>query len=372
VSGARGAGAAASSSRHLTVLAHEPRPAGGAAEARARQYAGLVLREAGFTVADEPFDYSALPGRWGTPIGGAIATATTLGAASVALTTGVRYAPAVIVVAGVTILAGWARAMLGDAVLDLPWLRARSVNLVATRGEARPVVWLVAHLDSKSQPVPSLLRVAGLIGTAAAMALGFACALLQLAAIPTRTGWEVAVALALAGGPFVMLAVVGSRSTGAVDNASGVAAVLEAATRLPPDVPCGVLLTSAEELGLAGARAWTRGWASRYPAGVALNCDGVDDTGASTLMYSGPLPAGLLADLDAVTQDPIRVRRMPFGLLTDSVALADRGWRTVTVSQGGLATLRRIHTSADSLGRLRGAGIDPTATFLARAVEALT
>jgi hypothetical protein len=63
---------------------------------------------------------------------------------------------------------------------------------------------------------------------------------------------------------------------------------------------------------------------------------------------------------------------MPLGLLTDSVAFADAGWETVTVSRGSLATLRRIHTPADSLARLRGDGIDEVATLLAGALEALT
>jgi hypothetical protein len=62
---------------------------------------------------------------------------------------------------------------------------------------------------------------------------------------------------------------------------------------------------------------------------------------------------------------------MPLGLLTDSVALADRGWTTATVSRGSFATLRRVHTPADSLAALRGDGTDEVASLLARAAEAL-
>ena len=59
----------------------------------------------------------------------------------------------------------------------------------------------------------------------------------------------------------------------------------------------GVLLTSAEELGLAGARAWVHAWAQdgRAP-GVALNCDGVDDRGTLALLPAGTPPAALLAE----------------------------------------------------------------------------
>jgi hypothetical protein len=164
-----------------------------------------------------------------------------------------------------------------------------------------------------------------------------------------------------------MASVVGARSDGAVDNASGVAAVLAAAAALPSACAVGVLLPSAEELGLAGARAWAR---TRAP-GTALNCDGVDDDGEVTVMYHGRRPVGLIEAILGAARAPLRVRRMPLGLLTDSVALADRGWTTVTVSRGSFATLRRVHTPADSLAALRGHGIDEVASLLARAAEAL-
>jgi hypothetical protein len=43
----------------------------------------------------------------------------------------------------------------------------------------------------------------------------------------------------------------------------------------------------------------------------------------------------------------------------------------VTVSRGSLATLRRVHTPADSLATLRGDGIDEVAALLVRAAEVL-
>jgi hypothetical protein len=62
-----------------------------------------------------------------------------------------------------------------------------------------------------------------------------------------------------------------------------------------------------------------------------------------------------------------RVRRLLPGILTDHVALADAGWTTATVSRGGARTLRRIHTRADGMERLRGDGLLPVATLLAAA-----
>jgi hypothetical protein len=209
--------------------------------------------------------------------------------------------------------------------------------------------------------------VAGIILLASAAVLALAASVLQLAALPHRMAWWGALALVLLGAPAVVASVVGARSDGAVDNASGVAAVLAAAVSVRPETMLGVLLPSAEELGLAGARAWARS-ARR---GTAINCDGVDDAGELTIMYSGAAPTPLIHTLEALAPGACRVRRMPLGLLTDSVALAERGWRTVTVSRGSLATLRRIHTPADSLAALRGEAIDDVAFLLARAVEAL-
>ena len=352
---------------HLAVLGREPRPAGSPAERRARDYAERVLDDAGFTVTREPFTYSRFPGRFATPIGGAVLALVILVAVALGLAGAPRTALAALV-AGGSAMAVFVKAMMGDAVLTLPVQRAWSENLVATWGSESPRVWLVAHLDTKSQPVPSLVRIAGIALLFLALMAALAACALQLAMLPHRTAWWGVLALTLLGAPPVMASVVGTRSDGAVDNASGVAAVLAAAVAVRPESMFGVLLSSAEELGLAGARAWARD----VKKGTALNCDGVDDAGELTIMYSGPAPTPLIQTLNALTARPPRVRRMPLGLLTDSVALADRGWATVTVSRGSLATLRRVHTPADSLAGLRGDGIDEVASLLARAVEALT
>ncbi len=351
---------------HLAVLARAPRPAGSPAEGEARNYAEHVLRCAGFTVHTEPFSYSSFPGRFATPVGGALLAGTIALASTLALNGGPLAWTLGSLGAGVAVTALFVRRMLGDAVLDLPWMRRSSANLVATRG-AEPRVWLVAHLDSKSQPVPSLGRVAGITLLALGLGVSVAAAGLELWGGGSRMLWWAAMLATAAGAPAVMASVVGASSPGAVDNASGVAAVLAAASSLGADAAVGVLLPSGEELGLAGARAWARSRA----AGVALNCDGVDDEGRITIMYTGTAPSLLLRTLRDAAAAPLHVQRMPLGLLTDSVALADRGWSTVTVSQGSLATLRRVHTPHDSLANLRGTNIDAVAALLARAAEAL-
>jgi hypothetical protein len=354
---------------HLAAIARAPRAAGSDHERAAREYAATVLRQTGYVVATERFDYSALPGRMGTPVGSALALVTVLGAAWLATMRGSSGGAGLVLVIGLTVLALSARAMLGDGVLELPWMRATAENLVARRGAEEPHVWLVAHLDSKSQPIPSALRVTGIVLLALGVLVAIAASMVTLGGGPARTLWWLAAMAATLGAIPAMLSVVGNNSDGAVDNASGVAAVLAAASMLPGDVAVGVLLPSAEELGLAGARAWAR--ARGTQRGIALNCDGVDDEGELTIMYSGAKPESLVAVLERASRTTPRVRRMPLGLLLDSVAFSDAGWASVTVSRGSLATLRRVHTRRDSLAALRGAGIPEVATVLARAAEAL-
>ena len=146
-----------------------------------------------------------------------------------------------------------------------PWLREPGVNLEATRGTPR--VWLVAHIDSKSQPIPTAARSVGVLLVVVALVGQFL--------VPWPTDFYVYYA-GIAGGLILTVASVGSNSAGAADNASGVAAVLEAASQLAPTTSVGVLITDAEELALAGARAWVAGQSQK---GIAINCDTVDDAG---------------------------------------------------------------------------------------------
>jgi hypothetical protein len=355
---------------HLRVLARTPRAAGSAEERAAREHCAGALRGLGFDVAIEPFEYSALPGRYGTPLGGAIGAASVLAAAWLATIQRAPRAAAIVLALGLVVLGLFARRMLGDGVLNLPWLRARAENLVARRGSAPPRVWLVAHLDTKSQPVPSKTRMLGIALLALAIALAAVAVTVTLAAgSPRTTLWLICVGLGVAGGGLVGASIVRNDSPGAVDNASGVAAVLSAAARLDPAAAVGVLMPSAEELGLAGARAWVR--AHGAERAFVLNCDGVDDQGELTIMYTRSLPAPIVDAVRGATAGGLRVRRMPPGLLLDSVAFADAGWDAVTVSHGSMQTLARVHTPADSLERLAGRAIEPVATVLARAAEAL-
>jgi hypothetical protein len=346
---------------HLARLAASPRPTGGPAIADARAYCAIELHRLGFIVREEPFEYSAFAGRFGAPSFGLLLPAAATLAVVVANRGSADVPWLAIVIVGLAIAAAIG---LARGVSNAPVMRRAGVNIEATRGPSPAKLWLVAHLDSKSQPVPMLVRVAGVV----VLAVGLGGVALSLLVCPSAA--VAALVVAWVGGLPLMLSVVGTRSAGALDNASGVAAVLDAAGALSPALPIGVLISDAEELSLAGARVWAR---SR-PAGVALNCDSVDDGGALTAMFTRRRPSRLLsalAEASAASNETLRIRRLLPGILTDSVALADAGWETLTLSRGTLRTLLRIHTSRDNLQSMRGVGIAGAARVLARTASRL-
>lgn len=319
-------------------------------------------------VTEERFSYSAFPGLWATPAFGVASVIALLSA----LFTAWRGRPwagfAVLVITAIVMaVAGFWMARHG--VVGLPVLRRSGVNLVARRGATEPRVWLMAHLDSKSQPVPMLLRAGGITVTALIW-LGSLALLAAQALGATGAEWVPWLGMGgvMSAAP-IAASLVGERSPGAVDNASGVATVLLAA-QAGRDSSIGVVLTSAEELGLAGAR----GWALAHRAAAAINCDGVDDAGALSVMHSGRTARrALAAVVRAAEQVGVGVRRhrvLP-GVLVDGVALADAGWEVITISRGTVNTLRRIHTPGDSLAAMTGAGIPDAARLMAATAREL-
>lgn len=262
---------------------------------------------------------------------------------------------------GSAMLAGGAWWLGRHGVLSLPWMRAQSVNLVAKRGE--PGIWLLAHLDSKSQPVPILMRALGVMGVIISVLAGLIVSLLQTTGADVAALWLWIAAVGVASALPVAASIVQARSPGALDDASGVGTVLMVAQSLPAHIPLGVLLTSAEELGLAGARAWLRG---RAP-GQAINVDGVDDAGRVRLTWTRRRPSRLIDRLTSVAARErvvARAGRLLPGALLDGVALADAEWDVVTVSRGTLGTVARIHLPADSLAHIDGDGMALAASIL--------
>jgi hypothetical protein len=254
-----------------------------AAVAAARAHGAAALRALGFAVRERPFDYSALPGRFGTPLAGSCSPRA-LALAGTPATAGSGPVLALGALAARWRCSRWAaRGWARRGVLDAPVLRARGVNLEAVRGRRGAAVWLVAHLDSKSQPVPMALRVGGVVASALAVLSAAASPCAQLGGVAgARAGGRrdrVRGARPLPGDRHHRSA---RARMGALDNASGRG---DGAGRRPPAAaltcPVGVLLPSAEELGLAGARVGARTGGRGSGSGVALNVDGVDDHGCA-------------------------------------------------------------------------------------------
>ena len=373
--GSRSPGAS-SAGTLLDTLGARPRPAGGLAEAEARAHARNMLEADGFTVHEEPFTYSAFPGRWATSLSGLAAIGVI--AASGHLAAHGRPWQALAGMAGGLGVIGGAALWLGRrGVLDAPVLRRAGVNLVALRPavagtagsrDAEPSRWVMAHLDSKSQPVPILVRAAAISLSVILFVAAGVLAVAQGLGVVGAGWWPaLTVATVVALLP-VAASVVGTRSDGTIDNASGCAAVLLAARSIPREIPVGVVLTSAEELGLAGARAFAR----THTRSTCVNCDGVDDVGQWTAMHTGPRPTSLLDALELAAARmgvTVRSRRLLPGVLVDAVALADAGWQVITISRGSLATLGRIHTPGDSRESLRGDSIPVAAALIAAIVS---
>jgi peptidase M28-like protein len=353
----------------LDQLSEEPRFAGSPEEAKARARCREELERAGFTCRELPFEYSQWPGRWGPPLAAAIQAATIL----VVARTSVHQGPLAALVVGAALFSALMFAS-SDAkrrwTTKFPLQRAKSVNLEATRGN--PGVWLVAHIDSKSQTVPILIRIASAIALATVTGTALLVLLASLAGMSrVASAWPtLEIAAILAALPSV-LCFVRNDSRGAVDNASGVVAVILACQSALPDRQLGVLITSGEELGLAGARVWAAG---AKPAIPVINCDTLDDSGAWRCMYSGPKPDRLAAAAETISGRlglKLTVGHLIPGILADSMAFADRGMESVTVSRGTLGTLARVHTRRDNSNALAGRGVAGGAALLSALAKEL-
>jgi Zn-dependent M28 family amino/carboxypeptidase len=160
-------------------------------------------------------------------------------------------------------------------------------------------------------------------------------------------------------------------SNGALDNATGVCAVLLAAQSVSDVADIGVLLTSGEELGLAGARAWGAR-ASREI--TVVNCDTFDDIGSWRCMHTGRRPGSLSATVETSASRlgfKVSTGRMIPGILADSIAFSDLGINAVTLSRGTLSTLARIHTRRDNSAVLTGKGVADASRLLSDLVRQL-
>jgi len=327
------------------ILAH-PREAGTPEAEQARTVVADHLTALGYQVSLQRFRFhpSALLGFpvLGAGIGAAALLALPLLTMPEVPAWGALVVWAVILLATISLATGIAAGWLtmGDARED--------ANLVALRSDAPVHRWVVAHLDTKAQGQSMAGRLVAVWVLAAAIAASGALALTRLWGVVPLWLAAAGSVLAVAAGTLAGRARLRGTSRGARDNGSGVLAAL-AFAEASADDGTGVLITGGEEFGLVGARIFAQVREGLGGAEV-INLDTIDDEGLLFVvghdargMTAAAAVAARLGDLGL----PVRTRRLPLGILVDSLPFARAGASAVTVGRLTWRTLRLIHTPAD-------------------------
>ncbi|HET8713017.1 MAG TPA: M28 family peptidase [Gemmatimonadales bacterium] len=238
-----------------------------------------------------------------------------------------------------------ARALLGAPK------QISGINLIARRSQAEVWAWLVAHYDSKGQPISMWTRLAGFT-------------LLVLGALLFVLNWIAAVLTLGVGLAIVLQNRVNNDSPGALDNASAVVTVLMAIDQVPREAPVGIVFPDAEEYGLAGARALAAERAELFRDSAIINLDGIDDIGGITVFSHRPGPVG-----DAVSRalEASRWRWLP--VVVDGIALARVAREAITILKGNVKSMEVVHTTRDNTERIRLDGAAEVAAGLARVLR---
>ena len=145
-------------------------------------------------------------------------------------------------------------------------------------------------------------------------------------------------------------------SPGARDNGTGLLGVLSAAQERP-DSTVGIILTGAEEFGLLGARHLARAEPALLRDTEVINLDTLADRGSFYIVTHNSAAVPLANRLQrrlAGLGLPIIQRRLPVGILVDSLAMAPLASGAVTVARLDWTVLRLMHTPRDT-----NQGLDP-------------
>ncbi len=228
------------------------------------------------------------------------------------------------------------------------------VNLIGrpVRPSAHQPVWLVAHYDSKGQPISMAIRLVGFA------ALGLGLVALALAPVP-------AIALLVVALIVVAQNRVTDNSPGAVDNASALIAIFMTIDQLSPGTTVGVVFPDAEEFGLVGTRALAADRPDLFADAAVINLDGVDDVGRAMALLHRPGKVGAAV---AAALGARRARWLP--VIVDGIALAGVSRECVTILKGNWRTMRIVHRPEDAAARVRLDGAATVAAGLARVLRA--
>ena len=228
------------------------------------------------------------------------------------------------------------------------------VNLIAQRPirpSAHPPVWLVAHYDSKGQPISMAVRLAGFCS----LALGF----VGLFFVPVP-----AVLLLLPGIVITSQNRVTNDSPGALDNATALVALFMAIDQLPENGSVGVIFPDAEEYGLVGSRALAADRTELFRDAAVINLDGIDDSGRPTVLLHRPGAIG------SALVEALKARKWRWlPVIVDGIALSSVSRECATILKGNMKTMRIVHTPSDTADRVRLDGAASVAAGLARVLR---
>lgn len=375
----------------LILALSRPRLAGSPGARATGEVIRRELEAIGYEIVEHPFSFSGWPARFTVPSIGGIYLGTTLGAAGLLLE-GRRGAAGRLLILAPPLLGGVA-ALSSALVGTLTWGRVDTANWLAIPRGGRLRYLIVAHRDSKSQPVSTLARSLSVTIAVGAWIVLLAAALSPAPGTRLRrstpgmgrgsrrsTGHAriattlLAAGAALVAGGTLLRCGIGNESPGALDNASGLAALLGVARRERRNGDVALLVTDGEELWLAGARVAAE---SLPPADAVINLDGLDDGGRFFLIerYGWPPRASAPHLADAIAAAAaglgLRIERrgLPLGVLTDHLPLARAGYPAVTIMRGGRGSLRRVHRPSDEAAHLTGEGVQLAVRLVCAALD---
>ncbi len=248
-----------------------------------------------------------------------------------------------------------ARALLGvSRTISGINLMARPVGPSAHRP-----VWLVAHYDSKGQPISMFTRLLCVVTVLVALLTLWVSAILT-----DSSRWAFLFFVVVLAASWVLNRV-NDNSPGAVDNATALIAVFMTLDQLPPTAAVGVIFPDAEEYGLVGARALAAEHADLFVDAALINLDGLDDIGRPTAFLHRPGP---IATAVAEALKARQWRWLP--VIVDGIALKRVSRECVSILKGNWRTMRVIHRPEDAAARVRLDGAAIVAAGLARVLRA--
>jgi len=266
--------------------------------------------------------------------------------------------------------------------------RIRTENIVAGFPGDRKgkVLYLMAHYDSKSQSLSLYLRTGLFLLAGASGGLFSLCAWIQIfrAWMEAQTYsipliFLLSLFLSLVIHPFLIFSESGNRSGGAVDNASGVGALLDVARVLAYQARKGVdlrfVFTGAEEMGLLGSLMFKKRWGEKMVGERAclINIDSVGKRGKMRVCASGQTgkkwltQALSLAKAKGISLQPLRFHK---GILMDHLPFCQLQIPSLSLTSVSTEGWY-LHTPRDSFSLVQPEGMVEMEEFVLASVDSM-